>query len=72
MEYNNDDEYKCPYCNSSNIKKYLYGEPTHDYDKEKYVLGGCEVSPDKPIYKCTDCGKDIYRKYSIDIPIIKD
>ena len=52
----------CPYCNSTNIKEYLYGEPTYDYDKDKYVLGGCILSLDKPKYKCSDCGKDIYIK----------
>lgn len=54
------DEHNCPYCGSSNLKKYLYGEVAHDYDKEKYVLGGCEITGDDPIYKCSDCGKDIY------------
>jgi len=51
---------KCPYCNSENIKEYLYGYPSANYDKEKYVLGGCSNSFDGPKYKCLDCGKDIY------------
>lgn len=51
---------KCPYCNSTNVKKYLYGMPTHDYDKDKYILGGCEVTLSNPKYKCMDCGKDIF------------
>ena len=57
---------KCPYCNSLNIKEYLYGEPSYDYDREKYVLGGCEVSYDNPKYKCSDCGKDIYIKHVVE------
>ena len=61
-------ERKCPYCNSLNIKEYLYGAPSFDYDKEKYVLGGCEVSLDNPKYKCMDCGKDIYVEHEIELP----
>lgn len=67
----NVDERRCPYCNSLNIKEYLYGEPTNDYDREKYVLGGCEISLDNPRYKCSDCGKDIYIKHDIEIPGIR-
>lgn len=66
-----EDEKFCPYCNSLNIKKYLYGEPTFDYEKDKYILGGCIISFDRPTYKCTDCGKDIYVDDSINIPGIK-
>ena len=61
----NSDERKCPYCNSLNIRKYLYGYPSGDYDKEKYVLGGCMLSLNNPKYKCIDCGKDIYDNRSI-------
>ena len=69
MEYNSkiskkikEDEKKCPYCNSSNLKEYLYGMPSYDYDQEKYVLGGCEIvlNEPRPQYKCFNCGKDIY------------
>ena len=67
MEYDNkiskvmnNDEKRCPFCNSLNIKEYLYGEPTSDYDRERYVLGGSEITLNSPKYKCSDCGKDIY------------
>ena len=56
------NEHNCPYCGSEKLKKYLYGEPPYNYDKEKYELGGCERTGDDPIYKCSDCGKDIYIK----------
>ena len=58
--FDNKDTKKCPYCNSTELWKYLYGEPTHDYDKNKYVLGGCEITGNQPTYKCKKCGKDIY------------
>lgn len=47
----------CPYCNSKEVWEYLYGEPTYDYDKDKYVLGGCEIDFSKK-YKCKNCKKD--------------
>ncbi len=59
---------RCPYCNSKDIKKYLYGEPSYDYDKDKYVLGGCEVGFGKPQYKCINCGKDLYLEKTKPIP----
>ena len=55
---------KCPYCGSSEVLEYLYGEPAYDYDKSKYVLGGCIVTGNDPAYKCMKCGKDIYREKS--------
>jgi len=60
---NKEDE-KCPYCGSNELYKYLYGEPTFDYDKEKYVLGGCEIGLDRPIYKCKKCGNDIGKNFN--------
>lgn len=58
------EEEKCPYCGSNELYKYLYGEPTFDYDKEKYVLGGCEIGLDRPIYKCKKCGNDIGKNFN--------
>ena len=51
---------KCPYCGSIELWKYLYGEPIYDYDKNKYILGGCEITENQPTHKCKKCGKDIY------------
>jgi len=57
---NNINARKCPYCGSTELWKYLYGEPAYDYDKDKYVLGGCEITGNQPTYKCKNCGKDVY------------
>lgn len=66
----NKNTKKCPYCNSTELWKYLYGEPTHDYDKDKYVLGGCEITGNQPTYKCKKCGKDIYPDNNFVMPKI--
>lgn len=68
--FDNKDTKKCPYCNSTELWKYLYGEPTHDYDKNKYVLGGCEITGNQPTYKCKKCGKDIYPDNNFVMPKI--
>lgn len=59
---------KCPYCGSIELWKYLYGEPTYDYDKNKYILGGCEITGNQPTHKCKKCGKDIYPDTNFKIP----
>lgn len=68
--FDNKNTKKCPYCNSTELWKYLYGEPTHDYDKDKYVLGGCEITENQPTYKCKKCGKDIYPDNNFVMPKI--
>ena len=68
--FDNKNTKKCPYCNSTELWKYLYGEPTHDYDKDKYVLGGCEITGNQPKYKCKKCGKDIYPDNNFVMPKI--
>ena len=59
---------KCPYCGSIELWKYLYGEPTYDYDKNKYILGGCEITGNQPTHKCKKCGKDIYPDTNFKMP----
>ncbi len=59
---------KCPYCGSIELWKYLYGEPTYDYDRDKYVLGGCEITGNQPTHKCKKCGKDIYSESKLFTP----
>ena len=56
------EETRCPYCGSQELWKYLYGEPVADYDRENYILGGCVITGNDPIYKCKNCNKDIYKK----------
>lgn len=67
-DFINKNTKKCPYCGSNELWKYLYGEPTYDYDKEKYVLGGCEITGNQPQYKCKKCNKDIYPEQKLIIP----
>ena len=45
----------CEGCGAKGtLKEILYGMPTHDYDREKYVIGGC--SPEDGIAECSKCG----------------
>ena len=56
-----EDECECPFCGSLNVKRYIYGYPRGDYDRDKFLLGGCVIKPGKkqPKYKCSDCEKEI-------------
>lgn len=48
----------CPHCKAKGeIKEILYGMPAADYDRQKFVLGGCTVLPDgsDPEIQCTKC-----------------
>lgn len=56
---------QCPYCSSKRLWKYLYGLPASNYDKNKYVLGGCEITDFQPTHKCKKCGQDIYSQNKI-------
>lgn len=47
----------CPQCSAKGeIREILYGLPAGDYNKEKFVLGGCDISDDNPEIKCIGCG----------------
>lgn len=47
----------CPKCNAKGeIREILYGLPAGDYNEEKFVLGGCDISDDNPEIKCLGCG----------------
>ncbi len=54
---------KCPYCNSTNVAKILYGLPVFsknlakELENGKTFLGGCVISEDSPRYRCNDCLK---------------
>ena len=39
------------------VKEVLYGMPAHDYDRDKYILGGC--SPENVVAECAECGWQI-------------
>lgn len=55
---------KCPYCNSTDVAEYWYGEFGFDDKLEKILasgkvkLAGCCIFPDSPSHFCKSCGKD--------------
>lgn len=59
---------KCPACGFSPVATIQYGYPSPhiDWDKEfksgRRVLGGCIIEPDNPVWYCTNCKLDIFRK----------
>jgi hypothetical protein len=47
----------CPKCSAKGeIREILYGLPSGDYNKAKFVLGGCDISHENPEIKCVGCG----------------
>lgn len=49
---------KCPTCGSYKYKKIMYGFPMLGYDeRDKYILGGCTVTPGNPKWSCGKCHK---------------
>lgn len=49
---------KCGYI----LKKYIYGKVTDNIDTSRYILGGCIVEKDNPVYHCTNCNIDFDEK----------
>lgn len=46
----------CPSCDSkTGLREILYGLPMEPVDESKYVIGGCLVSGNDPIWACVDC-----------------
>ncbi|NLV66197.1 MAG: hypothetical protein GXY14_00845 [Spirochaetes bacterium] len=58
---------KCPVCGSVRIANYIYGIPefTTELDRHvddgRFILGGCCITDDDPLYRCTGCKTDFYR-----------
>jgi len=58
----------CPHCGSSRVADILYGYPAfsealeQDLAAGRITLGGCCVSDDDPVWRCTACRTDIYEK----------
>jgi hypothetical protein len=47
----------CPKCGQKgNLQRIIYGMPSHDFDFEKYAVGGCLVFDNQPDVRCRDCG----------------
>lgn len=59
---------RCPVCKAATIATILFGLPGGsaklfaDLDAGKIVLGGCCVTDDDPVWQCTACHTEIYRK----------
>jgi len=56
-------ELRCPHCNSTDVKRYVYGklawmspEEQTEFDK-KFISGGCIISEYNPRYFCMSCKK---------------
>lgn len=66
--HNNDAQYVCPYCGSTDSAKYLYGFVGLDglvrrkVEEGKWILGGCVVSSIKDFHKrlCKSCKRNYY------------
>jgi hypothetical protein len=47
---------QCPYCqDAGDVHEIIYGMPGHDFDFEKYEVGGCLVFDEQPDYRCRVC-----------------
>ena len=47
----------CPECGQKGtLQRIIYGMPSHDFDFEKYAVGGCLVEDNQPDVRCRDCG----------------
>ena len=56
---------KCPRClKTGTLRVILYGEPIGEPDPEKYVVGGCCISPIgiDPELQCIDCDWQGFKK----------
>ena len=57
----------CPQCGQKgNLQRIIYGMPTHDFDFEKYAVGGCLVFDNQPDVRCKDCGWSGIRESLLD------
>lgn len=59
---------QCPSCNAPSVARIVYGHPlpterlTQDLAEGKVVDGGCILTGDDPVWKCTACGQPIHRE----------
>lgn len=59
---------KCPQCKHAPVATILYGMPAYDdeltqaMEEGRISLGGCLIGFDDPVWECTKCGLEIYRK----------
>jgi len=46
----------CPACNSTQVKKILYGFPdVENFDFDKFEVGGCCITGEDDKYLCSSC-----------------
>ena len=46
----------CPSCGVvGSLKRIVVGEPSKDFDYDRYISGGCCVTEDDPEIGCTQC-----------------
>lgn len=51
----------CPFCNSDNVAKILYGYPKfsdelkREIDRGNIAIGGCVIHTENNDYKCNSC-----------------
>jgi hypothetical protein len=46
----------CPACNSTQVKKILYGFPdVENFDFDKFEVGGCCITGKDDKYLCSSC-----------------
>jgi len=46
----------CPACNSTQVKKILYGFPdVENFDFDKFEVGGCCITGEGDKYLCSSC-----------------
>lgn len=56
----------CPSCNNKNVAVILWGYPletaelTTALHENKIILGGCCISENDPVWRCTDCYTQIW------------
>ncbi len=59
---------KCPGCGHSPMASILYGMPMmseelqRKIDKGLVEIGGCCITMDDPVWRCSRCGLYVYRK----------
>ena len=46
---------QCPFCGSADVKPIVYGLPSNEFDRSKYISGGCCICEDSPSWGCENC-----------------
>ena len=53
-------KFQCPSCNEKTGIEIVYGMPSEELAKQaelgEVALGGCDIEPNQPDYRCVSCG----------------